>query len=87
MVIVVEHIEDALAVGVVPATADKHPLPHHFPSPMSERMAVALIAGASAAFADEPPLRLVLACAAFDRDSGPWILFGCRALDNPNPQA
>ncbi len=50
-------------------------------------MAGFLIIGTGAAFADEPPLWLVLACAAFDRDSGPWVLLGCAFLDHPNPQA
>jgi hypothetical protein len=54
-------------------------------------MAVALIAGASAAFADEPPLWLVLACAAaeatYGRGSEPYNFLGCSALEHPNPQA
>jgi hypothetical protein len=50
-------------------------------------MAVALVFGAGAAYADDDFSVLKLICAAFERESGLWILAGCRALDNPNPQA
>ena len=50
-------------------------------------MAAMLGVGVGVASADDDFSILALVCAAFERESLLWIMAGCRALDNPNPQA